>query len=270
MSLGKIIYFGAGGSGFAYCQHSGINPDFFVDNDQTKWGNYIESIEIKSPDEIKKNQIKKIVITSGYVKDILPQILALGVNIDKVEIPPKSFLGLHPFKDETTRNQAAKMLFKIMASLSSKCKVVAVGGTALGFARDSDFIHWDNDIDLFAPLKSKADVFNLLNDMGCNPYYDLDSSMPSIHSQLTLENKTIIELSVDFFDTSSDSFDDIFEDYIWKWPTSMFTDCSKIEVHGFKMNVPNPVSEYLTKVYGRSWVEPKPEFNHSDYAPNNE
>ena len=34
----KLVYFGAAGSGLAYCQHSGIVPDIFVDNDSSKWG----------------------------------------------------------------------------------------------------------------------------------------------------------------------------------------------------------------------------------------
>ena len=33
---GKIIFFGAAGSGAAYCQHTKTKPDFFVDNDLCK------------------------------------------------------------------------------------------------------------------------------------------------------------------------------------------------------------------------------------------
>ena len=45
----------------------------------------------------------------------------------------------------------------------------------------------------------------------------------------------------------------------------MFTDCSKVEVHGKLMNVPNPPDEYLRKVYGASWKMPNPKFGYSDY-----
>ena len=45
-----------------------------------------------------------------------------------------------------------------MDYFSHKFNIVAVGGCALGFVRDGDFIEWDNDIDLFAPIDSRNEL----------------------------------------------------------------------------------------------------------------
>ena len=205
----KIIYFGAAGSAVAYCQHTKSLPNFFVDNDPNKWGKFIEGIEIKDPSVLKSTFIDKVVITSGYVKDILPQILSLGVDKDKIYSPAKNLLGFHVFDNKTNRLQAANKLHQIMTSIDDKWKIVSVGGTALGFGRDSDFIYWDSDIDLFAPEQSKSAVFNLLQKLSYNPEYEANS----IKATLILDNGIQIPFSVDFFITDSDTFIDRFEDY---------------------------------------------------------
>ena len=115
----KIVYFGAAGSGLAYCQHSKTSPDFFVDNDSNKWGTFIDGIEIKDPSILTSVMIDKIVITSGYVKDILPQILSMGIERDKIHSPAKSLLGFHIFDNEANRIQAANKLHQIMTSLNN-------------------------------------------------------------------------------------------------------------------------------------------------------
>jgi hypothetical protein len=261
-----VVYFGAAGSGLAYCQHSGVVPDIFVDNDSSKWGSSINGAEVLSPNVLTTISLESITITSGYIKDILPQILSLGVDRDIIHIPPKSLLGFHPFNLELNRIQAANKLHEIMFTLSDRWNVVAVGGTALGFGRNEDFIHWDNDIDLFAPIQSKPALIELLQGFGYSVEDEMDSRMKSIKSTLILENSIEIPFSVDFFNTDSLTFIDIYEDYTWEWPTKMFTDCAKVKVHGKQMNLPNPLSIYLSKVYGESWATPNPQFGHSDYA----
>jgi len=265
MSKKLVVYFGAAGSGLAYCQHSGIVPDIFVDNDSTKWGTSFNEVEVMSPEVLATISLQQVTITSGYIKDILPQILSLGIDRNKIHIPPKSLLGFHIFKNETNRIQAASKLYKLISRLNSKWKIVAVGGTALGFIRDNDFIHWDNDIDLFAPIQSKPELLDCLQKLSYRLEDEFDSFMKSIKSSLILGNGVEIPFSIDFFDAESPTFVDRFEDYTWEWPTRMFTQCAEVKVHGKLMNVPNPPEEYLSKVYGSSWVEPNPEFGYAEY-----
>jgi len=258
----KIFFFGAAGSAIAYCQHTETKPDFFVDNDANKWGTFVEGIEVMPPKILISIPIEKVVITSGYEKAIFPQLLSLGVEESRIERPAKSLLGFHVFKDEANKIQAAEKIFQIMSELRKKCKVVSVGGTALGFARNKDFIPWDSDIDLFAPIQSKAEVFELLKKLGHRPEYELDS----IKGTIILSNGVEVPFSIDLLDWSAETFVDIFEDYSWVWPTKMFTECAEIEVHGMMLNIPNPVDTYLSKVYGETWQTPNPKFAYSDYG----
>ena len=70
-------------------------------------------------------------------------------------------MGEHPFKVKENRIEAAKFLNLFMKTNDS-FKIVAVGGTALGFRRNSDFIEWDFDMDLFASINHYDEIFNFL------------------------------------------------------------------------------------------------------------
>jgi hypothetical protein len=261
----KIIYFGAAGSAIAYCGHSKTLPDIFVDNDSKKWGSLIEEVEVHSPEILSSIQIEKIVITSGYVKNILKQLLKLGIRREFIFIPPKSQIEFHLFSDKQVRREASAKLYDLMNKFSVNANIVAVGGTALGFVREGDFLHWDGDIDLFAPLDSKIELINFLKSQGYKPNGESGSVMNSIKLDMILDIGITVPMSVDFFDSSSDVFTDTFEDYSWEWRTKMFTKCEKVKIHGKSMNVPSPPSEYLSQVYGASWSLPNPNFNYKDY-----
>jgi lipopolysaccharide cholinephosphotransferase len=260
----QLVYFGAAGAGLAYCEHTQSSPDLFVDNDEEKWGTFIAGVEINSPTVLSVVPVDKVIITSGYVTDIYAQILTLGVSDDLIVIPPKSLLGMHPFTAKENRIQAASKLHEIMSAVSDTWNVVSVGGTALGLCRSNDFIHWDFDIDLFAPIQSKLVLTDLLKSFGYNP----KDEGGSIKGTMVLDNGVSIPFGIDFFDAGSVTFIDRYEDYTWEWNTVMFTHCDKIEVHGVLLNVPNSFDEYLSKVYGVTWSVPNKDFSYSDYAGN--
>ena len=90
MKTVKLVYFGAGGCGRAYCKNTNTLPDIFLDNDESKWGTLVNGIEIMNPEVLSKLSFEKLVLTTSFLKDVYPQILSLGVDKEKIYIPPKS------------------------------------------------------------------------------------------------------------------------------------------------------------------------------------
>jgi len=77
----RLVIFGASARGiaiFKYLISKGIKCDFFVDNDKEKWGKKIESIKIKSPDSLGKNDI--VIIGSGWWREIVEQLYKLAIT----------------------------------------------------------------------------------------------------------------------------------------------------------------------------------------------
>ena len=46
----------------------------------------------------------------------------------------------------------------------------------------------------------------------------------------------------------------------------MFTNHAEIEIHGYLLNIPDPVEKYLDGIYGLSWNVPNPKFAYNDYG----
>ncbi len=258
----KVIYFGAAGSGKSYCKHTQTLPDLFVDNDKEKWGKKIKNIEIKDPTIIKSIEIEYIVITSDSIESILPQILSYGIPREKIKVPPKAMIGEHPFEKENNRIESARILYELNQTFS-KSKIITVGGTALGFARNRDFIKWDSDIDLFAPLKIKNLILDYLKEKRYKPFIE---SEKCIKGEFQLPTKDIIPFAIDLFDSDLQEYIDVYGNHSWKWPTKMFINCSNVFIHGFEMNIPNPIDKYLLGIYGKDWAKPRPDFSYFDYG----
>jgi hypothetical protein len=263
-----LIYFGAGGSGAAYCEHSGQLPDLFIDNDKAKWGKKLKDVIILSPTILDFLPIEKIVITSGYISSIKSQLQDLGVSSDKIQVIPKSLQGYHCFTSEENRAYALEKFHELTDALSEECTLVAVGGTALGFVRDRDFIHWDNDADFFAPNSSRGMVVEVMQKIGLEVQEEPGDVMSSVHSVIYVKNGIDIPFSIDFFNEKEETFTDTFEEYTWQWPTKMFIHCKKIKVGGKWLNVPNPPEDYLSGVYGKDWQVQKRDFGYDDYGGN--
>jgi hypothetical protein len=266
MKTVKLVYFGAGGCGRAYCKNTNTLPDIFLDNDESKWGTLVNGIEIMNPEVLSKLSFEKLVLTTSFLKDVYPQILSLGVDKEKIYIPPKSMWSHKLFEEQSVRIMAAEKLHKIMVSVSEEYSLVSVGGTALGFCRDNDFIKWDDDIDLFAPIQAKEKLISVFNELNIRYENHSHPIMEYILFWIPLANGIEIDSCVKFFDATRELFIDTFEDYSWEWPTKMFTQCVQVEVHGKLMNLPNPPGKYLSKVFGPTWAEPNQNFGYSDYG----
>ena len=74
------IIFGAGSAARDWIfSNRNSNIIFFVDNDETKWGNKFFNFEVKSPDTLKQYVGKaNVLIMSVYVKEIKSQLEKLG------------------------------------------------------------------------------------------------------------------------------------------------------------------------------------------------
>ncbi|MEW9093562.1 MAG: methyltransferase domain-containing protein [Clostridiaceae bacterium] len=77
----KVIFFGASNKGKIYLDKYKHKYDvvYFSDNDENKWGKYINNIKIISPKEIKKFNKYKVLITSQYYLDIARQLISMNV-----------------------------------------------------------------------------------------------------------------------------------------------------------------------------------------------
>jgi hypothetical protein len=229
----------------------------------TKWGKKLNSKEIMAPSFLEKNHslIDKVVISSGSVSEILPQVLSCGIAREKVVIPPKAFLGKHPFKNKENRKIAAELVFEMVERFRSRGKIVAVGGTALGFARDGDFIPWDFDMDFFAPDFLQESL---------EEYLDKKNIQHKIVNGILLFNfdlagDEVIPVGIKFLDVTRLVYEDYFGDHYWEWPMEMFVDCEEVMIASKKVFIPKPSSTYLAGVFGETWQKPNKEFNYFDY-----
>jgi predicted nucleotidyltransferase len=259
-----LIFFGAAGAGNSFAKHTSTIPDYYIDNDKDKWGQKLNGVKIKPPSCLTSDficQINKIIITTGYVKSVLPQLIKMGIPRNIIEIPPKALLAPNPFISERNKIESTKFL-DILINTDHKMHVVVGGGTALGFYRDADFIKWDTDIDLFASNKSIEKLIVLIKNLGCSHYIENDE----IKAVYTLSNNDSLPFSIKLFNPEEKTYIDVFENYTWKWPTEMFLNSKTVNIHGYKLKLPNPPEKYLEGVYGKSWRIPNPEFSYDNYG----
>lgn len=85
----KAIIFGAGSRGIISLEEIRKSYDviFFVDNDQTLWGGYIDDIPIKSPDCIAEAECDAIIFcnyNASATLEWLSQVKEMGIGLNKV------------------------------------------------------------------------------------------------------------------------------------------------------------------------------------------
>jgi len=119
MELKKIIIFGAGRYGRAAVKHYGKeNIAYFVDNNKSKWGTYVDNIPIISVEEFQKiNNADdyEVVIASRYYKEIEEQICNMGIsryqlysiNSDKKYYPTLELI-LNPYEEDFCKETSEK------------------------------------------------------------------------------------------------------------------------------------------------------------------
>ena len=258
-----VVFFGAGGAGKAYLEHSGVTPDFFVDNNPNLAGSYVANVEVRHPSVLRGMTGLSVVITSGYIDAIRRQLDSLGVPSESVTIVPKSMMGQNPFATISSRVLVAHVLGQFISNLSNGTLFVAGGGTALGFARDRDFIPWDFDMDFFAPASERENIEETLDK---NRHRIRASERQKIDGEFIINDELKVPFGLAFIDTEQETYIDTYLERSWCWPTEMFIKPDALEVHGFLFSVPRNVEDYLVEIYGGDWATPRPDFTYDDYG----
>lgn len=146
------IVFGAGGGGKKFIKNCKDKYNFiaFSDNDKNKFGTRIDNLPVISPEEITNRTFDVVIVASMWVNEISDQLIELGVDKEKVYVPPKNQLKSGtPFTDKATKDFGRKLIFWVTELLGKhKIDVYVDFGTLLGFVRDGDILDWDDDIDM--------------------------------------------------------------------------------------------------------------------------
>ncbi len=257
------IFFGVGGSAEAYVQNTGELPDFFSDNDANKWGTVFFGREILRPTILRSLDINKVVMTTSYVSEVVPQLLAVGIEQEQIIVPPKSAWSLRPFASPLVREQSIRLVEELQQSGCARHPIVVVGGGCLGLHRDGDLIPWDDDIDFRADERDFYRILRHLEATSASPRVE-EGERRSIVGSWNVKNHTV-NFSITFYDGKTSSHIDRFDKFEWTWPREMFRNPFVAAIGDACVLLPNPPSAYLEAVYGSDWFVPRESFSVLDY-----
>lgn len=143
----KVILFGAsqyGRMALNYLKNS-YEILYFSDNDAEKWGSKIEGIDIISPHKLKTVSYDKIIITSTYYKEILAQLINMGLdNIDSMKINITGLQDLTMYKELYGEEAVLKKRFYNIGAGSFRHGAwTNVDFSSEWYAKNSIDIQWD-------------------------------------------------------------------------------------------------------------------------------
>lgn len=130
----KKVIWGTGTIGlevFRLWKRLGVQPDYFCDNDSSKWDTELEEIRIVSPDKIFQENEIRIYIACNQYHGILRQILAAGVSKDNIVIANSVY-------SPEMISHMSEIIYKVAVQESVeeqktyKCLVDLSGGMVLG------------------------------------------------------------------------------------------------------------------------------------------
>lgn len=84
----KRIIFGVGNIAKKTIKKLGIQPDFCVDNNKSRWGSTWERYPVLAPSEITATQIESIIICTTSYQDVISQLQSMGITNDLIRISP--------------------------------------------------------------------------------------------------------------------------------------------------------------------------------------
>lgn len=280
----KIILFGASRGGENFIKHNKENYNILAiaDNDEKRWGNFLQDLKVINPKDILKYDFDNIYITTQWIDSITHQLTQnLKIPLEKIKTPKKSILkeSFMPFSDDETLKFARKSLCEITRYLSNHNIISIVdSGTALGIVRDKDLIKWDDDIDFAIDSKSFSKLISLSNELKSilpsNQYskwiievislanedvclsLELKSSDLNMlkEFEISLQKRTIKD-SLSHLDSSAG---------IFYAPKIHFEKYEKVDFFNGFVYLPYKVDDFLTFMYG-NWKEPQKNTSIENY-----
>lgn len=260
---------GASTAGSAYLENSDRMPKFFVDSDPSKWGTRLGQFLVLPPHFLTPSEVLAVVVTSDWEEEIRKSAIALGYRDEDIIVPPKALVQRQIFRTDWDREAIANAIADIHDELSFCDEVVAIGGTALGFYREKDFIQWDVDCDFRLPYGRLEDLRDFLSTQLERRTAVRVSELWGKKNHITavyLVQDKFVPVDYDFFDSGMTSIRERFLDYSWKFSTSMFSEPDSVCIWGRKFWIPSHTVDYLTDVFGESFMERNSSFSDQDYG----
>lgn len=126
----KIVVFGTGSVSKVFCSFFRYNIDYFIDNDDKKWGKEFLNRPIRSPnilsEEIAHHKIV-IFIASSFYSQIAGQLHRMGLKKDKHYYNAQEILGFEESKSQINNQFLTKnKLFKDIHK-NKRCFIIANG-----------------------------------------------------------------------------------------------------------------------------------------------
>ena len=67
-----------------FFENNNVKVHYFVDSNKSKHGKYINKIEIKNPNEIKKTNHSIIIASTIFYRDIYDKLKNMGIRKDRI------------------------------------------------------------------------------------------------------------------------------------------------------------------------------------------
>lgn len=257
----NVILFGAsrGGINFIKNNREKMSIIAIADNNNERWGQYVENVLIIDPNTISLYDCDKIIITSMFLKGITSQLLNLGVPSEKIEYASKNAMKLTrlPFSDPVILDKAEQLLFFLSELLKNE-RYYFTFGTCLGIVRDNGLIAWDDDMDIAIHHNDAEYILNLIK-------FNISTIDSIIENKVYLRkypNNEITSISIDCYEKEELLFninlDCLYEEGEYARfeldliPLNYFLEPTIWTFKGRDIKLPSEYDSYLTHIY-KEW-----------------